>query len=618
MKQAYRPLPDRKVNLLPSLFKKRYEINRRYMASLETRSLLQNHYLEAGLWAPMSKPENGHWGWESPTSPVRGEFLGTWLSAAAHLIASTGDQEIKGKADNIVSELARCQEENGGEWAGSIPEKYLEWLARGKKVMAPHCTVYRNMMGLYEMYAWAGNQLALEILVRWARWFSRWTAQFSRDQFDVILDVETGGMLEVWADLYGITGEREHCELIRRYDRRSLFDPLIAGKDVLTNMHANTTIPEIQGAARAWEVTGEERWRRIVEAYWHSAVVDRGCYCTGGQTNAEIWSPPNLLSARLGDKTQEHCTVFNMMRLAEYLLRWTGDVTYAEYWERNLYNGVLAQQHPETGMVAYYLPLRSGSVKRWGTPTDDFWCCHGTLVQAQTMYTDHIFYEEGDNLVLAQYIPCQFALNRNGSSMRVALSDDAQLESSQRPSSRAYRLEIACDPPQEFTLVLRLPGWLSASPEVTVNGEHLSDPGKPSTYARIQKVWQRDTVHIALPQRVTASPLPDLPDTIAFMEGPVVLAGVLGDGAPKREDKTLEDGTPRRGVETLREKTLYGIARDPASILIPDNERTPSTWRSGYRTVHQPENFRLIPLYEIRDECYEVYFPIRDQSSSGG
>jgi DUF1680 family protein len=113
---------------------------------------------------------------ESPT-PDRGEFLGHWPQLLHTFIAP--DQEIKGKADFIVSEVAHCQEENGGEWAGPIPEKYMEWLARGKAVHAPHCTVHRNMMGLYDMYSWAGNQQALEILVKWARWFSRWTAQFT-------------------------------------------------------------------------------------------------------------------------------------------------------------------------------------------------------------------------------------------------------------------------------------------------------------------------------------------------------------------------------------------------------------------------------------------------------
>ncbi len=436
MDETLRALPDRRVSLLPGLFKKRFEVNRQYVFSLKSHNLLQNHYMEAGLWAPIGKPADAHWGWESPTCQIRGEFLGHWLSAAAHIYASTGDAELKAKADAIVAEVARCQEENGGEWAGPIPEKYLDWLGRGKTIWAPQCTVHRNMMGLYDMYAWAGNQQALEILVRWARWFSRWTAQFTREQFDGMLDVETGGMLESWADLYGVTGDKEHYALIQRYDRRRLFDPLLAGKDVLTNRHANTTIPEVLGAARAWEVTGEDRWRDIVEAYWRCAVSDRGYFCTGGQTNGEFWIPPGQISTRLGDKTQEHCTVYHMMRLAEYLLRWTGEPTYEDYWERNLYNGSLAQQHPETGMVTYFLPLRSGSVKKWGTPTDDFWCCQGTLIQAHSLYPNHIFYEEGKDLVLSQYIPCQLDWHKNGAAVQLTLSEDTHPDDQRRPRSR--------------------------------------------------------------------------------------------------------------------------------------------------------------------------------------
>ncbi len=210
--------------------------------------------------------------------------------------------EIKGKADHIVAELARCQQENGGEWAGSIPPAYLDWIARGKNVWAPHYTVHKTLMGLYEMFALTGNEQALEILSNWATWFHRWTGQFSRAEMDDILDVETGGMLEVWANLYGVTGKQEHLDLMLRYDRPRLFNRLLAGEDPLTNMHANTTIPEVHGAARAWEVTGEPRWREIVEAYWRSAVVERGYYCTGGQTDGEVWTPPGELSARLGEK----------------------------------------------------------------------------------------------------------------------------------------------------------------------------------------------------------------------------------------------------------------------------------------------------------------------------
>jgi len=582
------------------------------MLSLDSANILQNHYLESGLWAPMNKPKNAHWGWESPTCQIRGEFLGTWLSGAAHLVASTGDQEVKGKADYIVSEVARCQKENGGEWAAPIPEKFIDWLARGKKVHAPHCTIYRNMMGLFEMYALTGNDQALEILLHWARWFCRWSSQFSREAFDDILDVETGGMLEVWANLYGVTQEKEHLELIHRYDRRRLFDLLISGIDALTNMHANTTIPEIHGAARAWEVTGEERWRQIVEAYWQSAVIERGYYCTGGQTNKEIWSPPFQLSARLSDETQEHCTVFNMMRLAEYLWRWTGDTAFADYWEKNFYNGVLAQQHPETGMVAYYLPLRSGSVKQWSTPTDDFWCCQGTLLQAQTNYTEQIFYENEGNLLLAQFIPCHFELDRPGNRVEIKLTENPQLEFNHRPSAQAYTLKIECDKPQEFIVGIRLPSWISEKPDIKVNGETQKTSEQHLKIYEIQKMWNQDTVEIRLPFHLEPCPLPDMPDTIAFMEGPIVLAGILGEGQTQLASRTLENGDPRDRVEFLTEKTLYGYSSNPSSLLIPDNERTPSHWKSGYRSVGQKENIRFIPLYEIRDERYAVYFPFRE------
>jgi len=588
MEETFRPIPPGQVKLLPSMFQHRFDLNRRYLMSLRSENLLQNHYMEAGLWGPRFNPEDCHWGWESPTCQVRGHFLGHWLSAAARIYANAGDAEVRSKADWIVSELARCQKENGGEWAGSIPEKYLDWVVRGKPVWAPHYTLHKTLMGLCDMAIYAGNEQALDILVKWARWFYRWTEQFSREQMDNILDVETGGMLEVWANLVALTGKKEHLELMKRYDRPRLFEPLLAGEDVLTNMHANTTIPEIHGAARAWEVTGEERWRRIVEAYWRLAVTERGAYCTGGQTCGEIWTPPGEFSARLGDKNQEHCAVYNMMRLAEYLLRWTGDVSYADYWERNLYNGILAQQNPDTGMVAYFLPLRAGSVKKWGTPTEDFWCCHGTLVQAHAMYANNIYCDDSEGLVVWQYIPSGLAWEWNGVTVRATLTNEPQSTSPRRPTSAAYELRIECDQSCEFTLRLRMPWWLRDQPDIAVNGERQDIAVRPSSFVTLRRTWKRDVVHVELPKELSACPLPDAPDMVAFMDGPVVLAGLCDE-----------------------ERSLHGDQDHPEAILAPDNEREWSEWLPGYRTRNQPQNLRFIPLYEVRDEHYAIYFPIQ-------
>ena len=586
--QVFHPVPAGSVTLLPSPFQHRFNLNRRYVMSLSNEGLLQNFYMEAGLWAPRQRPEHAHWGWESPTCQVRGHFLGHWLSAAARIAAETGDVEVKAKANTIVDELARCQRENGGEWAGSIPEKYLDWAARGKPVWAPHYTLHKTLMGLYDMVAFTGNGQALDVLIQWANWFSRWTAKFSRQQMDDLLDVETGGMLEAWANLYGVTRRQEHLDLVYRYDRPRLFDRLLAGEDALTNMHANTTVPEVQGAARAWEVTGDTRWRKIVEAYWRFAVTERGTYATGGQTCGEIWTPPGELAARLGDKNQEHCVVYNMMRLAEVLLQWTGDAGYADYWERNLYNGVLAQQHPDTGMIAYFLPLRPGSVKAWGTPTDDFWCCHGTLVQAHTLYGTSVYYTDGDALAVSQYIPTELKWQCQEAGVKITQTFDPQTGETRRPNNVTVDIAIAADRPSEFDLKLRIPWWVKGEATVEVDGTPETTTAKPSSTVTLRRAWQNHKVRLVMPKGLTASPLPDQPETVAFLDGPVVLAGLCDE-----------------------ERTLHGDASRPESFIVPDNEREWIFWQPTYRATGQERGLRFVPLLDIRDEPYTVYFPVR-------
>ena len=326
---------------------RRREENKKYLLELENDNLLISYTLEAGLYKTAEIPKGIHGGWESPLCELRGHFLGHWLSAAAMHYEATGNQVVKAKADEIVEILAKCQEENGGRWVASIPEKYLYRIGNKKPVWAPQYTIHKTFMGLLDMYELAGNEQALEIAVRFGEWFYDWSGRYSTEQFQQILDVETGGMLEIWAILYRLTQKDIFRELMDRYYRKSLFDGLLEGKDVLTNMHANTTIPEILGAAACYEVTGEEKFFEITEAYWNEAVTMKGSYATGGQTCGEIWSPDKNLAVRLGDKNQEHCTVYNMMRLADFLFRHTGKAEYMDYWEKNLYNygtGVLERE----------------------------------------------------------------------------------------------------------------------------------------------------------------------------------------------------------------------------------------------------------------------------------
>ncbi|OLT05193.1 hypothetical protein BJF90_19890 [Pseudonocardia sp. CNS-004] len=611
-----RPLPIGAVRLAAGTFDRRRRVNREYLASLRDENLLQNHYIEAGigdrLWHlqvsssdARKRGEDRHWGWETPAGQLRGHFVGHWLSAAAREAAAEGDGLLRARVDDVVAGLERCQRENGGEWVFAVPPAFLDRIAAGKPVWAPQYSIHKTLMGLVDTARDLHHDAAREIARRAGHWFARWSAQFDRDRFDDILDVETGGMLEVWADLLDLTGEDVFRELLDRYYRRRLFDPLVAGVDVLTNMHANTTIPEVLGAARAFEVTGEKRWADVVHAYWRCAVTERGTFCTGGQTAGEIWTPPFELAARRGAKNQEHCTVYNMIRLADVLFCWTGEKGYLDYIERNLYNGILAQQHPATGMVSYFLPLNGGARKNWGSPTEDFWCCHGTLVQAHTRHSSLVFYQDAsDAIVVAQYVPAVLETTRGGSAVRIVLErretaervgPDANAGASgarHRPDSWGVGITVTSERDVPLRLRLRIPVWVDGPPVVTHNGDVVSRT--EGGFLQVDHAGGRSVVELTLPHRLRVDPVPDEPATVAFVEGPVVLAGLCD-----------------------RETTLIGEVEEPTSLLVPDDERQWAQWLPGYRTVGQPHSIRFVPLHEVREEPYTVYFPVTSSRSCG-
>lgn len=596
---------------------RREACNREYMLSLTDAHLLLNFDLEAGLAAFASTPKDIHGGWESPLCQLRGHFLGHWLSAAAMRYRAAGDGELKAKADAVVAELARCQEANGGEWAAPIPEKYFEWIAQGKPVWAPHYTVHKVFMGLLDMYRFAGNRQALEVADHFADWFLRYSGRFTREQFDDILDYETGGMLEIWALLLEATGDAKYRTLLARYRRGRLFEPLLRGEDVLTNMHENTTIPEILGCAAAYEATGGEEWRRIAEAYWKCAVDDRISFVTGGQSCGEIWTPPHSVGARLGSRDQEHCTVYNMMRLAEFLFRWTGDAKYEQYIEYNLYNGIMAQAYwknpqshgqkngyPENGLLTYFLPLKAGSRKGWATETEDFFCCHGTLVQANAALGRWIYAGDGADLYVCQYFDSSCTFRTEGGTAVLTQREDHrsggfQFTSSRgsispvtreyqnHPDSRLICFAVSAEEPVRLRISFRIPEWAGAGAAVQVNGEPI--PAANGSFAVADRVWRTgDTVSVFLPEAVRTVPAGGDDGRVAFAYGPLALAGLCS-----------------------AERTLSGDPEHPERILVHDNEREWSRWIDTFRTQGQAENISFVPLRDIGYEPYTVYFPVQ-------
>lgn len=189
-----RQIQPNKAKLLPGLFKERADLNRSYLMELETELLLQNFYLEAAIRTDRDV-RSMHLGWESPSCQLRGHFLGHWISAAALLSVQNEDKELRAKLDRVIDELERCQRQNGGEWVGSIPEKYFSKLVNNENVWSPQYTLHKTLLGLYNCALYTDNKKAAEIIGRAADWFLRWTEEAQEKNPHTVYSGEEGGML---------------------------------------------------------------------------------------------------------------------------------------------------------------------------------------------------------------------------------------------------------------------------------------------------------------------------------------------------------------------------------------------------------------------------------------
>lgn len=594
-------IPYGKVKLDNGLFKQRADVNRNYLMELENVALLQNFYIEAGIIVPgaqiLPDPTKAslHWGWESPTGQLRGHFLGHFLSAASVLYATYGDSALKVKIDTIIDELERCQKKNGGKWVGSIPEKYFAIMETDDYIWSPQYTMQKTIMGLLHAKLYADNDKALSIVSALADWYVDWVKMLDAKGSLAENKGESGGMLEVWAWLYELTKDEKYMFLAEHYTHHELYEDILNGKDPLTNNHTNASIPMAHGAAKMYEVTNDKKWLDITVKFWECAVTNRGHFCTTGNNAGEFWIPPHSFAKYLGERSQEFCTVYNMVRLADYLFKFTGKKEYADYIEKCLYNGFLAQQNRFTGMPTYFLPTSAGSKKTWGSKRNDFWCCHGTMVQSQTIYPSLCFYnDENDNTIYVnQFMPAKADVSVGGKDISLSMNNDMKFyvdqslfdEAGECQTSRWHMVIKVNATNAPCKIALRIPEWSEKKVDVLVNNKK-TDLVIKDGYAILDREWNEDSIDLFLNAELSLSKLEDA-NLVAIMEGPIVLAGICDS-----------------------DKGLY-VNDDVESIMLPFKEHTYDTFpwqQSTYTTMSQPENFKVKPLYDVIDENYTIYF----------
>jgi DUF1680 family protein len=517
---AARYFPLSLVRLGPGPFLDAQRLDADYLLRLEPDRLLHNFRVNAGL--EPKAPVYGGWESVEPWIDIRchGHTLGHYLGAAACMYQSTGDERFAQRVDYLVAELAECQSRTGG-WLTAFPDGVapLTDSLEGKHFAGvPWYTTHKVMAGLRDAWWHRGSAVARDVLVRFAEWIRVASADVSDERMQKMLDREHGGMNEVLADVAEISGNPLYLNLAQRFSHRALLDPLIAGRDMLDGLHANTQIPKVIGFARIVALGAGPDFGEAAAFFWQTVTRTRS-YATGGHGDVEHFFPRHEFAQRLGSgKTMETCCTHNMLRLTRALYASRDRPEYIDYFERALFNGILASQDPETGMNTYFQSTRPGYVRLYHTPFDSFWCCTGSGLENHARYGESIYARYKDRLIVNLFIASTLDWRDRG----IRLTQDTRF-----PDADSTRLTFELERTQSIELFIRQPAWCPGL-EIRVNGKHergAADDG----YRRLRRRFRSgDVVEIRAPMTLRVETLPGEHQTGALMFGPIALAARLG------------------------------------------------------------------------------------------
>jgi len=585
--QAYAfPLGD--VRILPgSPFHHAMQMDSAYLMQINPDRLLYRFRKFAGL----SPKDSIYGGWES--DGLSGHTMGHYLSAISLLYASTGSKELKARIDYIVTELATCQKARKTGYVGAIPNEDTVFgrVARGvikssgfdlNGGWSPWYTVHKVFAGLLDVHLYTGNGQALQVAKGLGDWTLQTISGLTTEQRLNMLNCEYGGMNEAMANLYAITGDKRYLDGSLLFYDEFVMGKLASGIDPLPGKHSNTNVPKAIGAARQYELTGAEREKRIASYFWE-VMVKHHSYVIGGNSNYEYCGEADKLSDRLSDATCETCNTYNMLKLTRHLFAWKPSSELGDYYERALYNHILASQDPKNGMMTYFVPLRMGARKSFSDSFNTFTCCVGSGMENHVKYNEGIYYEGKDgSLYVNLFIPSRLDWKKR----KIEVTQETRF-----PEKGATTLTMRTSKAQAFTIRVRRPSWTNGAMTVTVNGKPVEGSADTDGFLVVNRTWKDgDRLDIKLPMSLHTENMPDNPDRIAFLYGPIVLAGKLGQEMP---DPVF--GTPV--INVADKKSLDWVRQDPAQPLV-------FRWIGAGK----PKDVEMSPFYAVPDEYYSVYW----------
>lgn len=412
-----------------------------------------------------------------------------------------------------------------------------------------------------------------------------------------ILETEYGGMNEVLYNLAAATNDDKWARAGDRFTKKRVFNPLAMQRDELRGLHVNTHIPQVIGAARRYELSGDERFHDVTDFFLYTVRTGR-TYVTGGTSNGEGWlTQPRLLAAELKRSvaTAECCCAYNMLKLTRHVYSWTGDPRHFDYYERILLNHRIGTIRPEQGYTQYYLSLTPGAWKTFNTEDQSFWCCTGTGVEEYSKLNDSIYWQDAEGVYVNLFIPSELNWEEKGFRLR---------QDTKFPEEASTTLTVSADKPVHLKLRLRIPEWAGSGVSIKLNGKALEASASPRSYLTLTRTWKKgDRIEMTMPMQLQIESMPDDKQMQAVLYGPVVLAGEL-NAEKLPENAIIGPNAPRFQNMPVEVPTFRSTSADPATWIKPGEQAL------RFRTVGQAKDLSLQPLNSIFDRRYSVYWQV--------
>lgn len=602
------PLGD--ITLLDGPLKHARDLNVQVLLKYDCDRMLAPYRKEAGLQP--RKPSYPNW------DGLDGHVGGHYLSALA-INAATGNEECRKRMEYMISELQLVLDANNQRleawchnYIGGVPNSAKMWTAFSKGdfgsyfgTWAPFYNIHKMYAGLRDAWLYCGNEQAKNLFLKFCDWAVDITRDLNDGQMEKMLGNEHGGMNEVLADAYAITGEQKYLDCARRFSHRMLLVPLENGKDCLDNMHANTQIPKVIGYQRIAELAHDVQYHNASEYFWEIVTRQRSLAFGGNSRREHFPTKENCIDYINDIDGPESCNTYNMLKLTENLNRVKPDGMYGDFYETAMFNHILSAQHPQHGGYVYFTSARPRHYRNYSAPNEAMWCCVGTGMEDHGKYGQFVWTHDKGVKVEddALYVNLFVASELNWKDRKMVIRQQTAF-----PYAETSVVEVAKGK-GTFILKVRKPSWCE---NFTVKGVGFdADSYEENGFVCMKRKWKKgDQVKISMPMHAYIKPMINVPQYVAIMYGPILLGMKTGT----EDMRSLIADDSRFGQYAGGKK----LALDEAPILLP--KHLDDIAKNLKPVPGKPLHFKLAthmentidgelqPFFEIHDSRYMMYW----------